>query len=51
MFSQNTNHAVKKLLACSTFLDATNARDVLIFRRTIEAAMKLGYWNGSCGQA
>lgn len=49
MFSESSNYSVKKLLACSIFLDATNARDVLIFRRTIEAAMKLGYWNGFCG--
>ena len=48
MFSDNKQ--IKKLLAAPIFLDATSAKDILIFRRTIEAAMKLGYWGGFVGQ-
>lgn len=49
MFNQSSNPAVQKLLSCSMFLDASSEQDVLIFRRTIEAAMKLGYWGGFVG--
>ena len=51
MFSESKSHNVKQLLEKPTFLDSEVEEDVLVFRRTIEAAMKLGYWGGFCGSA
>jgi hypothetical protein len=51
MFSKSNSHGVQSLLNEPIFLNGDSEKDVLIFRRTIEAAMKLGYWGGFVGMS
>ena len=32
-------------------LDADNSYDVFVFRKLLEGAMKMGFWNGSVGNS
>lgn len=43
---------VENLLNKSPFvLDADDSYDVFVFRRLIEASLKLGFWNGFVGSS
>lgn len=51
MFNKSNKYSIQKLLSLPVFLSHESEKDILIFRRTIEAAMKLGYWNGFIGSS
>ena len=52
IFNSNAKHGVPNLLSKSPFvLDADDSYDVFVFRRLLEASMKLGLWGGFVGQA
>ena len=48
MFLQSDKHNVQALMNTDLVL-YNNEEDVLVFRRLLEAAMLLGYWNGFVG--
>jgi len=51
IFNDNVKHGVPNLLNKSPFvLDADDSYDVFVFRRLLEASMKLGLWDGFVGQ-
>lgn len=41
----NTN-VIKLLKTFPLYLNSSNEKHVLVFRRLLERAMKYGYWNG-----
>lgn len=50
--SQGGRFNIENLLDKSPFiLDADDSYDVFVFRRLLEASMKMGFWNGFVGQA
>lgn len=47
VFTNNKEFNVKKLLEESPiYLDNEDSYDIFVYRRIIEAAMTLGFWNG-----
>ncbi len=52
LYLENEKHNVKELMESSSIrLQHDNDFDVFIFRRLLEAALKMGFWNGSVGMS
>lgn len=49
MFSKRKKYNISEMLKTPLVLNESNDLDILVFRRLIEAAMKLGYWGGFVG--
>lgn len=47
IYLQNRAWNVPSLMEEPVFLDSEDSYDVYVFRRMLDAAMTLGFWNGS----
>jgi hypothetical protein len=52
LFLENEKHNVKDLMMSSnTLLHYNDDFDIFVFRRLLEAALKLGFWSGTVGMS